>query len=229
MGEATQELQFEVAGERVAIRPTNVVIAGWTARDRTALDHHVEELAAIGVPAPSAMPLYYRVAASNAVQASTIDVVGDDTSGEVEPVLIVSQAGILLTVGSDHTDRALEAHSVALSKQIATKPLAGTAWALDAIADLDALELTAEISDDGESYRRYQEGTLAAIKPLTELVEGSARSLGALPIGTVIYCGTLPAIGGVVAAKHFRCALRDPTTRETISLEYQTRTLPIVA
>ena len=37
-----------------------LVIAGWAGRNRAAIEHHIEELAAIGVPRPSAVPLYYR-------------------------------------------------------------------------------------------------------------------------------------------------------------------------
>ena len=42
----------------------DLVIAGWTGRDVAALNHHIEELKAIGVQPPSKVPLYYRVAAS---------------------------------------------------------------------------------------------------------------------------------------------------------------------
>ncbi|MFL5183218.1 MAG: DUF2848 family protein, partial [Microvirga sp.] len=34
-----------------------LVIAGWAGRDEAALRHHIEELAAIGVPRPSAVPV----------------------------------------------------------------------------------------------------------------------------------------------------------------------------
>ena len=45
-----------------------LVIAGWAGRNREAIEHHIEELAAIGVPRPSAVPLYYRVAATPGVE-----------------------------------------------------------------------------------------------------------------------------------------------------------------
>ena len=35
------------------IEIARLVIAGWTARDRAAVDHHIAELAALGVPPPS--------------------------------------------------------------------------------------------------------------------------------------------------------------------------------
>ena len=79
-------MRVEFDGSVVEI--DQLVIAGWTGRDVAALDHHIEELKAIGVQPPSKVPLYYRVAASLLTQAVSIQVLGDDTSGEVEPVLM---------------------------------------------------------------------------------------------------------------------------------------------
>ena len=55
-------LNFTTPTGPVAVPIDNCVVAGWTGRDKAALDHHIEELAAIGVPGPSTVPLYYRVA-----------------------------------------------------------------------------------------------------------------------------------------------------------------------
>ncbi|VTR33195.1 Protein of uncharacterised function (DUF2848) [Serratia fonticola] len=40
----------------------HLVIAGWTGRDYKAIQHHIQELAELGVPQPSSVPLFYRVA-----------------------------------------------------------------------------------------------------------------------------------------------------------------------
>ena len=63
-----------------------LVIAGWTGRDAAAVQHHIDELARLGVPAPSCFPLYYRASAHLLTQESAIEVVGPETSGEAEPV-----------------------------------------------------------------------------------------------------------------------------------------------
>ncbi len=222
------ELSFAVAGTTVTVTPQKVVVAGWTGRDRAAVDHHIEELAAIGVPRPSTVPVYYRVAAARVTQDDIIEAVGGGSSGEVEPVLVVTDAGLLLTVGSDHTDRDLETTSVALSKAIAEKPIARTAVRLDTIADLDAATLESDISDDGTTFRPYQRGTLAAIRPLAELVKGAEAALGGLPVGTVLFCGTVPAIGGIVPARHFRGSLT-PAGGAPLTLSYTVDPLPIVS
>ena len=213
-----------------------LVVAGWTGRDARAVEHHVRELEALGVAPPSAIPLYYRVSASLLGHRASIDVVGTETSGEVEPLVVRIGGRDWLGVASDHTDRALEAHSVALSKQACAKPCAAGLWPLEDVADrLDALELRAWIADDAAlaatpdagdaGWTLYQEGTLAAIRPLPELLaDGPLGTLG----DAAMLCGTLPAIGGVRPAAAFRLELHDPRLGRTLRHAYAVRALPLV-
>src|SRR5712691_5357708 len=87
--------------ETVAVEIENLVIAGWTGRDVAALNHHIEELKAIGVEPPSKVPIYYRVAAGLLTQAGAMQVLGGDSSGEVEPVLVAAADRLWVTVGAD--------------------------------------------------------------------------------------------------------------------------------
>ena len=200
------------------------VVAGWTGRDRAAVDHHIAELAAIGVAPPSTVPLFYRVSASLLTQAPAIQVLGEATSGEVEPFLVRDGGGLWLGLASDHTDRALEAVSVAASKQICPKPVSRGLWAFDEVAGhLDRLELSCDIEEDG-AFVRYQEGALAAILPLERLLEGSG-----LGERGAMLCGTLAARGGVRPAARYRMALHDPVRGRTLELAYEVETLPEVA
>lgn len=225
-------LRFDVdVGPPLELVPRQLVIAGWTGRDRVAIEHHIAELAAIGVPAPSTVPLYYRLAASLLTQEPRIEALGAQSSGEVEPVLLRARGRWWLTVGSDHTDRDAERAGVALSKQLCAKPIATRAWAWDEVAPrADALRLRSEIFEH-ERWVRYQDGALAAIRPLTDL-------LAALPAdvprddGLVMFCGTLAAIPdangrGVRPAPRLRLQLSDG--ERTLSHEYATTVLPVVA
>jgi hypothetical protein len=216
----------------VAITVARAVVAGWTARDRAAVDHHIAELAEIGVPPPSTVPLYYRVAAALLTQDEAIEVVGETSSGEVEPVVIADATGRLwLTVGSDHTDRALETTSVALSKQVCAKPIGRAAWPLDAVAErLDGLALASFVQEsEGGDWVAYQRGTLAAMRPLADLIAGCPLSEnGRLPPGTAMLCGTLPVLsGGVRPARAMRLEIADGERRLTHG--YATHALPVVA
>ena len=100
------------------------VIAGWTGRDPVARDKHIAELEAIGIARPATTPIYYRCSARRITQADRIEVSGENSSGEVEFVLIGWQGRIFVGCGSDHTDRKVEAYSVTVSKQMCDKPVA---------------------------------------------------------------------------------------------------------
>ncbi len=228
-----KDLHFETPhGGGRSITVDHLTIAGWTGRDRDAVEHHIEELAAIGVPRPSSVPLFYRVGAGLLTEASTIEVLGQETSGEVEPLLVADGGEMFLGLGSDHTDRALEAQSVAASKQACPKPVGPALWPLAELQDhLDRLELRAWIRDGADDWTLYQEGTLAAIRPLMELIglAPAATRDGRLHDGSAMMCGTLAAQGGVRPARHFRMALTDPVLGRSIEHEYSAVPLPVMA
>src|SRR5436309_7224526 len=129
------ERLWDGGSDRVEIAIDTLVVAGWTGRDEAALRHHIEELAAIGVPRPSSVPVFYRISVSNLTQADSIEVLGTDTSGEAEPVLVSLPDGLWIGLGSDHTDRKAETHGIALSKQLCAKVVARVLWRLDEVAD----------------------------------------------------------------------------------------------
>ena len=215
---------FETPDGPVDVEPTDLTIAGWTGRDTDAVAHHIAELAAIGIPAPSTTPLFYRVAASLLTQAARVEVLGTETSGEAEPFLLRAGGRLWLGIGSDHTDRALERVSVAASKQVCPKPVGTTLWSFETLSHrLDTLVLTSEIEEDGTWYL-YQSGTLAAIRSLAELLQAVP-----LPEGQAMMCGTLAAIGGIRPARRFRAKLEDPETGRSLALDYETKVLPVVA
>ena len=209
--------------------PRNLVVAGWTGRDRVALEHHVRELEAFGVKRPSSMPVYYRVAAGRVTQDASIQVLGPDTSGEVEPVLFSMRDGLWLGVGSDHTDRKMETLSVAMSKQVCPKLVGNTLWDCREIAaHWDQLILRSWIIEEGATKRvLYQEGSMAMITAPESLIAGYAGA-NALEIGTVMFCGTFPALGGIRPAKRFIMEIEDPVLERKLGYAYDIAVLPVV-
>ncbi|MBN9490362.1 MAG: DUF2848 domain-containing protein [Alphaproteobacteria bacterium] len=205
-----------------------LVIAGWTARDVAALNHHIEELKAIGVPPPSRVPLYYRLAACLLTQAENIQVLGAETSGEVEPVLLGTPDRLWVTVGADHTDRKMETYGVAVAKQLCPKVLARTAWRFEEVEPhWDQLVLKSFIHESGGKVL-YQDGTLATLRPPRELIAGW-RGNARLPPRVAMFCGTVPAIGGVRASRRFEMELHDPVLGRTLTHAYDIHALPVVA
>jgi hypothetical protein len=205
-----------------------VVIAGWAGRDEAAIRHHIEELAAIGVPRPSSVPVFYRVAAQTLTQSTTLSVLGPDSSGEVEPVIVSLADGLWVGLGSDHTDRKAETFGIALSKQMCGKVVGREFWPLAEVEPhWDALEMRAHIVTDGVR-ELYQTGTLAALRPPRDLMTrwtGEAR----LPPGTLMFGGTLGAMGGIRPAGRFEMELHDPVLKRTLSHAYDIVPLPVVS
>jgi hypothetical protein len=203
-----------------------LIVAGWTGRDQAALMHHVHELEAIGVPAPSSMPVFYRNAAGNLTQETRVEVLGPDTSGEVEPVIVVFEDGLWLGVGSDHTDRKAETIGIALSKQLCAKPVGGSLWRFDEIADdWDQMKLRA-FATIGGKREPYQDGALAAMRHPSDLI---TRYGSALKPGTLMFCGTLGAIGGIRPADRFEMELEDVKRGRTLKHAYDIAALPVVS
>ena len=222
------ERQSQSGSNRVEIEPQALIVAGWTGRDEAALRHHIEELAAIGVPRPSSVPVFYRAATANLTQSSRLQVLGPDTSGEVEPVIVALNDGLWLGLGSDHTDRKAETMGIALSKQLCGKPLANVLWPLDEVADhWDRLILRAFATIDGQRVK-YQEGPLSAMRHPSDLI-AKIKPHASLSPGTIMLCGTLGAIGGIRPATRFEMVLEDPVLSRSMSHAYDIEVLPIVS
>jgi hypothetical protein len=216
----------------LAVEPRQFVIAGWTGRDTAAIEHHIEELERIGVPRPSTVPLYYRASAALLTQSDTIEALGGDSSGEVEPVLFFAAGDWWLSVGSDHTDRKVETHSIAVSKQMCAKPVARVAWRWsDVVPYQDELQLSSRILEDGH-WVDYQRGTLASIRPLASLREGFFAS--GVRESSFMMCGTLSALKnaqgtGIRPAAQMELELHDPRQRRSLRHRYSVDVLPVIA
>lgn len=225
------QLQFSINTDQastLSVEINHLVIAGWAGRDKEAVMHHIRELEALGVPAPGAVPLFYRVAVQQLTQSPELEVVGEQSSGEAEPFIFFTQGEWWVSLASDHTDRQLETVSVALSKQVCVKPVANTAWRMSEVLEhWDSLQLTSQIKENGE-WVNYQQGTLAALLPPSELIQrySAIKQAGE---GLGLSCGTLSAIGGIRSANEFRMELYDPLMKRRISHQYKTECLPVVA
>jgi Protein of unknown function (DUF2848) len=202
------------------------VIAGWTGRDPAARDKHIAELEAIGIARPASTPIYYRVSARRLTTEDSIEVCGNDSSGEVEFVLIGWQGRVFVGLGSDHTDRKVETYSVTVSKQMCDKPMAPVLWELEEVIDhWDRMILRAYAWIKGKR-ELYQQGTLDAMLPVSELI---ARGFdgGKFPDGCAMFGGTFAAIGGIRAADRFEYELEDPVLKRSIRHGYDVVTMPV--
>jgi hypothetical protein len=217
--------------DRSGTRPVEVaigelVVAGWTGRDAAAVEKHIRELEALGVKRPATTPIFYRVAASRLTTADSIEAVGESSGGEVEFVLLQHAGRMWVGTGSDHTDREVEKYGVTVSKQLCDKPIAPRFWAFDEVAPhWDRLMLRAHVVEGGRRVL-YQEGPVAAMLDPATLI--ARMGAGALPDGTLMFCGTLAAHGGVRATTEFAFEMQDPVLDRKIAHTYRVRTLPIL-
>lgn len=217
------------ASRDVEVAITELVIAGWAGRDLAAIEHHIEELAALGVPRPSGVPLYYRVGVNQLTQETSVQVVGDGSSGEVEVFVFNVDGEPCVGIASDHTDRKLESTSVALSKQLCVKPVGVRAWRLaDVLPFWDELVIRSWIVEDGVRVL-YQEGSLASLRTPGELIAGFTAGATRLPEGTAMLCGTVAAIGGIRPSVSFEMQLFDPRSGRSLRHAYTIERLPEVA
>ena len=210
----------------VAFDVSDFVIAGWAGRNKEAMEHHIRELEALGVARPAATPTYYRVAAARLTTAGLIEDAGTAGSGEVEALLIAKDGKLYVGVGSDHTDRKVETYGVAVSKQVCDKPVATAVWPFEEVADhWDSLILRSHAVIGGARVL-YQEGPISGLLAPEALISGWAAE-GALPDGTAMFGGTMPAIGGVRSGTRFEGELEDPVLGRKIAFGYDVKTLPI--
>jgi hypothetical protein len=220
-------VEFLVEGARRRIDIASLVIAGWTGRDKAAVEHHIAELAAIGVKRPRVVPCFYRVGANLLTTTGEVEVVGEDSSGEVEFVLVAAPESLCVGVGSDHTDRKVEAYGVTVSKQMCPKPIGRELWSFDEVeGHWDRLVLRSHVTRNG-IRRLYQEGTVNAMLAPHELLARFAGSPGVLARGTAMFCGTLAVRGEIAGGERFEIELHDPVKNRSLRHEYSIRALEI--
>ena len=204
-----------------------VILAGWTGRDREVLEKHMAELELAGVRRPPTTPVYYRVSSARVTTSDSIEVTGTDSSGEVEFIMLQTGGSLWIGVGSDHTDRKVETYNITVSKQMCDKPVARDIWLFDELSDhWDSLVLRSWAINDG-SRRLYQEGSVSSMLHPRDLIAGYVQNGNSLDDGTAMFGGTLPAIGGIQPADRFEFELEDPVRKRRLGHGYDIRSLPV--
>lgn len=208
-------------GGAATVEPSALVLCGYTARDEAGVLEHIEELAREGIPAPATIPAFWHVPATLVTSAPRIEVASPATSGEVEPVLVHAGGEWHLTVGSDHTDRALERDDMLASKAACAKPVCAETWPLASVAERwEQLIVRCDVRRDG-AWTAYQEAALVHLRPLEELLRLAGEQLDPLP-GAVLFLGTPPLkTGGFVYGDAYKLELEDPTSGRELTCTYE--------
>ena len=209
-------------GEDLAFEPKRLIVAGYTGRDTEAVQAHIDELAAIGVPPPPSVPAFYDLDPALLTTGPIVEINGDNTSGEAEPVLVRHGGRYYLGVGSDHTDRDLERTDIAASKAACPKPFADRVLTLP--GDLTALDWDGIALASTVDGAEYQRGTLAALRTPDDLLARLTDTLGDLAGDLIVFGGTLPLLTGAFRPGiRWRAVLRVGTTALTCSYDTERR------
>ena len=206
--------------EDVKLCFNSCVAIGYAGRDQEHVRLHVEELAKIGVPRPASIPSMYWISPSQVACTGDIQVVGNETSAEVEFFMAPDAHGELyMTVVSDHSDRKLESVSVSKAKQICPKIIGSEFWKVEDVEDhWDAIKLCCYAYTPEKTL--YQDSTLASLLGFRELLDLARKDAPCQ--GNVAFCsGTVPVIGGTLMyAGAWDIRMEDPVTGFSVEQHY---------
>ena len=202
-----------------------LLLAGFTGRNRELAMKHVEELKAHGVAAPDKIPSFYPIPYHLATTDEEIEVFGNNTSGEVEPIFFFKDQNIYVGVGSDHTDREIEKSSIDDAKIACPKVVSKEVWDYREIKEgWERLILRSWVGEGGER-KLYQEASLGSFLPPEELILLTRQQLRDQSLeGMVLFLGTIPLLGkGFVFADLFEGELSDEFLKRKLSLSYRAK------
>lgn len=205
-----------VAQEEIKI--DKLIVVGFAGKDIKKTMEHIHELEAEGIKCPKTVPVVYQCSKALLTTDSNIDVIGDKTSGEVEYLILVRDGKYYIGIGSDHTDRDLEAVSIHKSKQVCLKPHSIDFWAYDEIKDhFDDVKLVSSQVIDGSEVE-YQSGVTSDLLSLDRIISEIEKEVKTE--NCLIFTGTVPLKQGFKFGSKFSCKLIDEKLQREIALTY---------
>ena len=97
------KVNLRQGSQDLAFTAHHLVCSGWVGRDPRALQAHIDELAELGIPAPTRVPIYMNLSTYLLTTEDEITVVSDQSSGEIEYVLLRKGGETWVTVGQLET------------------------------------------------------------------------------------------------------------------------------
>lgn len=199
---------------------------GLAYRNLAVSEQHIAELRQQGIEAEVERPMVFPLTPQVVTTAEVIDVLGMETSGEVEYVLLVVGDQCYVTVGSDHSDRLLERVSVQMSKQVCPNVVARQVWPYYDVQDhWDQLILRATVTVGGERLV-YQESRLEVLCTVDYLLD-LLRQADAPRDGLVLFSGTIPTREKrLLFPEGYMLELEDPVLDRVLRHIYKVRVWP---
>ncbi len=217
----------ENAGKRErAYDIRGAILCGYTGRDQSAVQRHIEELKRQGVEPPPSVPTFYPKPPKGLTFEEDIQVEGKETSGEVEFFLLIEGSKIYVGAASDHTDRGLERIDILKSKQICPTVLSMNLWNYEEIKEnWERIEIRSWAVREGEKTI-YQDSILSTILAPEELIRLVRRRVVGNLEGIAIFSGTPPLLTEeMIFADRFEGEILDPIFKRKITFGYSIHTL----
>lgn len=213
----TVTVSFDTPDGVLQATVSRVLAAGYTGRTRHLVEAHIEELKELGIGVPPHIPMLFPIIPGLLSQSTATQVLGLDTSPEVEFVVFRQDGRDYVTVGSDQTDSVMEAQNAAIAKNLCLKSIATTAWPLDALTGhWDQLELT--LLCEGTVM---QHGALGQMMTPAQLQDFVAEHDGPQHEGRMIFSGTMEMHGRCPRAPvQMTIKLDDPVLGRSIVHSY---------
>jgi hypothetical protein len=145
-------------------------------------------MSTLGVRPPPHVPMLYPLLPTLVTNATDIGVIGTDSTPEIEVVLFRAGGVDYLTVGSDHTDRRIEAVSALQGKNSCPKIVATAAWPVrEVLGHWDSLTLRSRCGNT-----LLQDGALSHVMTYENLMTFVREQDGDQAEGRLVFSGTVP-------------------------------------
>lgn len=219
-------LDIQGSGQEMEVCVKSIFNAGYAGVNQEKVQEHIDELVKLGVATPATIPTLYPVANQLATYCNSFQVQHNETSGEIEYVLIWSDNEMYVTVGSDHTDRKLETFSVPMSKQACPNILAREVWKFEDVKDhWNQIELTCWMRSNGKE-ELYQKGTCGDLMAPSDLIKNFEK-MKIDQDGNVFYSGTIGTVGSSLAyGDEYVIEMKDSVLNRAIRHHYKLEFLP---
>lgn len=211
----SRTLQLDCGGTPISFTARRLAAAGYTGRDRSQVQAHIDELAHQGIPAPESFPTLYEIDFNLLAVWDEIAPTSATVSGEAEAVLLFPTERLedaYVSLGSDFTDRVEERVSIPRSKQ-QPKPIGTRVWRYrDVATEWDEIAVRSWVAV-AAGQPLYQTGRLAQLLAPPVLLEQLGTKLTAGGVaGTILLMGTVPLREGkFLYSNYFGCELETPS------------------
>lgn len=196
---------------------------GFTIRDKEKMQRHLDEVVGVHVPWPDKPPIIFPISAWATLTDTDVPVQYARTSGEVEIVIVADGDDVLVGVGSDHTDRQLEATDIPWGKQVTPNVLAPTMWRWSDVADhWDDVEMSSHVAHEpGGDRVLYQTASVSEFWTPMEMLDGVDGRIAPVDGVKVFFSGTVVSVDEKLNfGREWTLRMHDPVTGKSIEHTY---------